>query len=664
MRLTLFPKTTLIASSLLVNLFSINTIWSPTQGWYREWAYYSSSLTPYKDFYLPFPPLFVWINQLFLLFPDPILTERIFMVLIWTLLSLGLYLMIEKLIANKKAALLGTLLSVYAFQFSPTNTIAGYYEFALMLLFWGVYCCLLEKPYLNLLGGVGIAAASLTKQNFVVGLPVFIFCICAIWVFEKKFLKKILIASIGILLTYLVFGIYLLLTDSFSAFVKIMLEGGGKSPHLTALIYSLLAPITEPRAVITLLFGFALIFVVSLKVSLSRSQILSAYLLAMIFLWFLVPSSINNQAWGRLGLIIGLSIFLTNYYLAGTEPFLVGDEIFLWLLLVTPAGTFVAAEVLMRIWPVQNHRIAATGKIADGFASYFVSVFLTLAFTGCILFVLKNFTKAKTPNQLLSGYPFQSNLTDKLSTLVLLIFLLFAGVLNAFNGGFDFPSNLGLGAFGIAVLIDQFGEQVFKLRFLWVFAISFVIASMSITLHIYSWFGWNENFSAHSSNQIPIFRNMHLTGYETDYYTRISIAVDNANHALPKSNGKNPRLFVFPMEPIIYDLSKIEQYRVNCPILHFDICPERVATLDLKRIMQDPPEIVVLFDLGKDFIRSNEATFRGGKNSAYQSILKYFVKSRDYTLVDSLLPDGTNLATTSILVRQPQKSISEDKIIK
>jgi hypothetical protein len=116
-----------------LNIFLINTIWTPTQGWYLEWAnYMNQGLNPHTDFYLPFPPLFVWVNRIFLWTADPLIAERFFMTIAYSLLSLGLFKLLTRFF-SLNIAIYTSLLSILIFQLSPTNTISGYYEFAILL---------------------------------------------------------------------------------------------------------------------------------------------------------------------------------------------------------------------------------------------------------------------------------------------------------------------------------------------------------------------------------------------------------------------------------------------------------------------------------------------------------------------------------------------------
>ena len=75
-----------------ISLTSISTIWSPTQDWYLEWAsYWNEGLLPYKDFFFPFPPLYLYLYKFILYTPDPLLFSRLFNFAVVIVLNVGLY---------------------------------------------------------------------------------------------------------------------------------------------------------------------------------------------------------------------------------------------------------------------------------------------------------------------------------------------------------------------------------------------------------------------------------------------------------------------------------------------------------------------------------------------------------------------------------------------
>ena len=75
-----------------ISLTSISTIWSPTQDWYLEWAsYWNNGLLPYKDFYFPLPPLYLFFYKYILQTPDPLLFSRLFNFVIILALNVGTY---------------------------------------------------------------------------------------------------------------------------------------------------------------------------------------------------------------------------------------------------------------------------------------------------------------------------------------------------------------------------------------------------------------------------------------------------------------------------------------------------------------------------------------------------------------------------------------------
>jgi hypothetical protein len=69
----------------------------------------------------------------------------------------------------------------------------------------------------------------------------------------------------------------------------------------------------------------------------------------------------------------------------------------------------------------------------------------------------------------------------------------------------------------------------------------------------------------------------------------------------------------------------------------------------LKSFKRVSPDLVVLFDLGVDFVTANEKTWRSGNVSVYSKIQNYFLYSGRYEVVRKIPPNSSNLSTVYIL---------------
>ena len=638
-----------------LNFFLINTVWTPTQGWYFEWAsYIKEGMIPYRDFYLPFPPLYVWVNRLFLFAPDPLLAERIMMTVIYSLLSLGLYKFLTKFFSSQ-IAICAAILSILTFQFSPTNTIGGYFEFALLLASWGLYLVLSDDSMKRFIGGILLVGSSLTKQNFLILVFVVVILEIKVSLDKEKLHPKKYSVSLGVFVSYSTFMGYLLATDSLSRFIGIMLQGGGKNPNIISLLKNILAPSLIPS--ILFLFCLLVIILTQIKHETWIPSRENKYLM-----WFLVTqlvslmlSPVSNLNEHRISIVmflffsIGIAVtwkFLLQQSLV-KKPLLISTVIF-----ITPVSMFISNEIYLR-------SISFDNSIFQSLVNYSSKVGISV--TGLLLIIMNVFiifqlSSVLVPRvrSILHGCFEDSK--DHSVLLTKLNFILFgligAGLLNAINGGFEFAANLILGAVSLAYFIKIFEKSLKKNLFILIFTLYFMISSVQIGLYNYQWFGWNESVSGHSTTEksnVPLFRNFFLSLPQKNFYQEIQSGIDSAEEAILDSREFDAKVLVFPMQPIVGRMSNLSNYRMNCPILHFDVCPDNEGQKDLQSIMENPPDLVILFDLGKQFVELNEQTWRDGQISTYRKTQNFFLKSGRYSVVKIIKPDSVNLSRVYIL---------------
>jgi len=645
---------------LLLNFFLVNTTWTPTQGWYLEWGrYIAEGDVPYKDFYIPFPPLFAYVNRLFLFASDPLLAERIFMTLLFSLLASGLFKLLTKFFSSG-IAFISSMLASLVFQFSPTNTIAGYYEFSLMFACWGLYFTLSKTWNGRFFGGVCLVASSLTKQNFIALVAIVV--IMEIFLNYKSGYRHILKNPIlvSIASSYSLFTIYLLMNQIFLDFVGTMIQGGGKNPNAFQLLKNLAAPaLNFWNAFFTCLIILALFHhQKTLSKEYLKSNPLYSFLLTfLIFSLFSTESDVlGYQSRKSLFLyaFIWLAILLIpkglwdsssrNYFRFG----ILG-------LYSLPVLTFIANEVVRREIPEFSeflHKLNTYSVLLGGeLLGLLLNILILFILVFAISILIPRFKVA-----FYKGFALNRSIPDIGSRLsFILAGLIVSGLLNAFNGGFEFSANLLLGAIALACFINYFKYQLRSTVVLAITLLLLGLSSIQIGLYNYQWFGWNEANSVHpiiGRSQIEQFRNFRLTEPQIHFYEEVQAGIALAKDSISKSNLHSPKIVTFPMQPIITEMSELPRYKLNCPILHFDICPDDQAQVDLQMLRSNPADIVVLFDLGSEFILENERVWRSGNNSTYSKIQDYLLNGKRYIVIYKIRPDDFNLSTVYILAKK------------
>ena len=646
-----------------LNFFLVNTIWTPTQGWYLEWAsYLNQGLNPYTDFYLPFPPLFVWINRVFLWSSDPLITERFFMTIAYSLLSLGLYKLLSRFF-SLNTAVFTSLVSILIFQLSPTNTISGYYEFAILLAAWGLYFSFSESSAKRFFGGALLVASCLTKQNFLPLILAIILMESFSFQNKKKFGIDKYATTFGAFCTFTIFTGYLVVNNSLLRFIEIMLQGGGKDPEVLALIKNILAPTLNPSTLF--LFCLILLTITMFKDGTQTAEkergLVQSFFVAQMVVIMLNPSSISSLIERRLSILVfgvALIVILFNWKLFYQPTVSLKSWIVIFIIFLTPFSVFVINEIFLRTSLNQSRFFHFLNDYSSNAGSK-TSGLLLLAMNACVLVQISAIRYTKLKQYFYRCFKDgvdQPSLLTKLNYVV--IGLLAAGLLNAVNGGFDFPANLILGSISIAFFVKHFEQSLKKKLFVITFAFSILLSSIQIGIHNYQWFGWNEVASGHSisdRSELRVFRNFYLTDPQKNFYEEVRSGIDLAEKELAKSTKPDPKIVIFPMQPVISELSSLTKYRLNCPILHFDVCPDNEAVKDLKNFKRNPPDLVVLFDLGMDFINSNEKIWRDGKISTYREIQEFFLESGWYSTLKIVQSNSVSLSEVYILVLNTER---------
>jgi hypothetical protein len=626
--------------SLFQNLPFVNSLWVPTQGWYLEWAKYAKSGIIYRDFYQPFGPTYTFLNMIWSIFPDPLLAQRLGDLLVWTFLLIGIYIFLLNFLPSR-FSFFSALISSTIFQFSATNTIGGYYELSLCFIVWAGIALQKKSNLFSFFGGCFLSLGVLTKQNW---LPIFvvftIFSLVSWRSVANQIVKRVMLFTIGALSVFAILALYLFLNGALTDFLLAMLSAGGKSPNVERLLQNLILPITQSNSLI-LVFLLSICFMPQNKmVPNFRGYYWQYILFAIVLTKYFLPLRFQGLLWGRSDLV--LIIIISFLLLIRVRDF--GRSNYAAYLIVAssliPGFFIIFTDLVLRLRPNTNVALELNAT-ATHIATQFTNIALPLSILGFVLFFRRKklFHTGLDENQ------------ERLQSLFL-ITLFLSGVLNSFNGGFDFNSNLILGSLGIGFILKKISKSVEFYRPLICVALLFVFASVSIAGNVYSWFGWDEKVGIHTNkkvNDTDLFRNFILTQEEHNFYSQLSTLITSARQEIDPKFTDNPTLMTFPMQPIVNRLQPVSPYVLRCPVLHFDICNDFEAKKDYKNIQVNPPDIVVVFDLGDPFIEENENAWRYGKKSVYRSIQDFLLSER-YVKIGEVLGVKSNLAKVSVLV--------------
>ncbi len=642
------PESQIILASLFLNIFSINTIWTPTQGWYIEWAKLLESQTIYKEFYVPFPPLFVLMNLLFLnVGLPPLIATRILDLLVFSILSLGIF-KLASIYFSKTISFWATITSIIMFQVDSTNTIGGYYEFAMCCAVWGTYLFTFESNGRKFVSGLLLAFASLTKQNYIF-LLLALFLYSASNLLHKRSEKSSKCAILGMFLPIALLATYLFSKDALVDFIRTMIEGGGKNPNLKNLVLSLIAPPTDPFS-FHLFTKFALLaMAVFVTQKMKRFELVATSFLVVTTLYSVFPGAIIKYELPIVGNRTSIFVFalivtfvylnlkhLNKLQINITLCIFLGT-FFSFLILETINRTHFKTKVLGQTLMLQLN------KVSDVLLGGIRYTLLIMGIFGLFLLISKISIIGKRDD--FQDQQIQRKFsTNQTRTKYILGGLIVSGVVNAFNGGFDYIANIPLFIWGVCFILSL-ARIYFKFILLKTLSVYLVLmATFSIQFNVYSWFGWNEKFSKHNylilhedDNRLPKeFRGMALTDYQFNLYSDIYKEIGKLEEDKLKENS----FVALPMNPIFNTMSNFKKYRLFCPIQHFDICPDRALFKDYENFIHNPPSYVLYFDYGDEFVFANEEVWRNGETSVFRKIRELLLVSNKYSVVKAWRKDN------------------------
>ena len=173
-------------------------------GWFGTWAHISQELTPYRDYFVPFPILGLWIEgSLPNLFSHYVFAEQVVAGLLWLVLICGQYLL-ATLIWKPKHSAIGAIFAAYFHFAFPVLKLATYYEVMLLCLVYGSYFVALgakrghSAPRYLFLGGIFLAASPFVKQTAVLpSILILVFVLRCLTKTEKKIDKNVVTLICG-----------------------------------------------------------------------------------------------------------------------------------------------------------------------------------------------------------------------------------------------------------------------------------------------------------------------------------------------------------------------------------------------------------------------------------------------------------------------------------
>lgn len=640
-----------------------------TNGFFLIWDRMAKEATLYRDFYFPLPPVALFVEGTIPnLFENPQVAEQYLQGAKWLAVSWLLFLVIQKFSRSAPVTFVGSTLALTAYLCSPGNITAGYLELAWLFLLAAILFAIKtfegQKKTLHpfLFGGF-LSLAFLTKQSALVAVAVLVTTYLVLFVRSGAFnsnYKQHAALLLGLATPITLLVVFGLTSESLEPAVQQIFGGGGKDPGSGNWFWWGLASLAPTSSILPWLeigiFAIALGLMPRTPAASSSNQRVILAGVASVFLGLAVLA------------FIGLDLLRQPYSgpLATVVVLLVG--LISWALF--KALTYEnllppALRVLERIWALPalaalfcavlvylgSYRMARFDGGAQAWLSSNLGNINALGAFTTALGVLWGIAT-------LFRRDFQA---ERLATSYLIVAGSFGfAVMNAASGGLSIETWLLPIPFAVSWLWTRISAQLQG-------TIASVVAASLILIPIstfasgqsnlpYSWWGLSTasiNEPRRLGAEISP-SGFHLSDSDSSMYrgvrTTTSKVLEQLGVETPILLGPNTAGIAAGL------IGDVSIYKTTCVILWFDICPPDTAEQDARKIMNDPPKIII-WNFAPDFvIAGHEQGFNRGKVSGISVVQnwidKEFVEGRYANRFVRVMGDGSDKWVLRVLVRQ------------
>ena len=546
------------------------------EGWY---TYYAQCMhrgeLPYRDFEFLFPPVYLYcIFIITQIFGYKIMVLRLFGVLLFVFISIGVYKVIQLIVGKKKnwIAFVASVASVFYMQSENAQVFYDYVRlmdlFVVIITYFtlryikGVLDDREEVGWLYTTGGV-TAILIFTKQN--TGLIILAYTICLLFFtfFYKNYnLKKIIFR-----------------------------------------IIQLLAPVVGISAIIFVIMalnGMLVPFINSIG-----GDAISAKggIVAALFGW--IP---NNAEAFRTELFITIIWVLLLVQIASIKITERNSKI---IEQITPI-LFGVITFLMIIVALRSEQFAKNNLFNFIVSPYKIFLVVFTMFIGLGIKILLYHIKGENVDQ------FQY-----------LAFSL-AGMYFAISYASGTCGGLanGQATLGVAFIIFWLLYYISKNGFVWagiaeLLLISvFCVQTVSLKL-VNTYYWWEMRTASHWENtvqcSVPLLKGIYISQDESKLY-------DNIYQIVSKETEETENIYCFPNIPIIYSMCDRIDPGVKSKVQWFDVSTDDTLREDIFVISNNPPKAIIIYNTPDGAYDAHEKLFRNGKISGTREMRNYLTK--------------------------------------
>lgn len=632
-----------------------------SNGWFLAWADRGRLQTPYKDFYLPIPPVGLFVlGRLPLLFSDPLLAEQIVNVIVWLMLVVSIYLILQ-IIVTKRVALVATTVATSLYFSQPYNIIAGYFELALGLLFLGSFLLLRDlleddadyKFNWLWIAGSLLTLSILTKQSFVI--PAVMILVPWLWLHknQKQKFRLVLVGASAPVVTVLVWAQY---HGMLSRMVTQLAGGGGKGVESFSIVKKIwewgVVPSFTASSIIPWLIFFGILGIrnyLTKNNNLMVSQV--QILLLLVFSYRLLYTLFAGEKIVGLALVLHLLLLLcflslvTNFKI----DFLPVDS-----LSCKDIGIsfYIFALVISLIWPIisdpSGWTIVRVGENIS--ASLIVGSFVLVIWLAFGIRGSHSFSAFKAAMHCRS---FQ---------LILFMVIIGVPVASTLSGQLTIESWILPCSVLLALMVQMTMDERYRVSgrmpiFMVLCLILFSSSSRTV-MNPYTWWGLNEQpISAPGQKvQVDALRNFRISTEMGRYYQTIENLV-NAS-AAAKGSGNQLKIYYGIQNQGLSILLQKRPIHTRCVIMWWDVCPPNEMKQSVADVVSTRPDLIIWNNPPEEVQRGHEIAFNGGRPGHLRDLQKWIdeqVTQGKYKVVQIVSIPGTETWKTEVIAKNNQE---------
>lgn len=612
------------------NLLLINKFFPITEGWFQDYArYMMAGQVPYRDFYVPVPPGFLYLNELLrYFFGDVFLYYRIYGFLERLVLVTIVFFLFKRLY-NEKLLFISLLTGSVIYIANIQDIFYGYYQtsflFSMLVLVAVVkmYENYDSKPvyYWSILFGAFSVISFLFKQTIGVLLPIFLESAFVVLTIKRDWRKTIACGLASFFSAIIILGVvgYIFTNDNaLLPCIEQIFLGAKSKGSLSGVFFNFIPRMITKHSIQTFLASGAMFLCYYIYSHVNRK----IYKNACISLLVLIEYGIIYNSFFRFIDFHSLNILKSIMCVLIIIVFLIISYFTLRCQSTVNSVLFISAVLFACFFTIQHSRLSAFNYMDARNARQsliYLMFFINLVW---LLYEFYRLIRCEIHyNQaikfLILCASFGIMYAHGLSAIVedhgtLLIVTLLLCELLSVNIAFENFIKSGIVYFCVLTILCVF------------------IQKCNLPYH---WWGVN---ALHPIREAKYeYKDPNLAGIIGD---KASVNELNRIYELVSSLKKDgDTMYTFP---------HINYFNVMCgldsptfaKVHYFDVCPDYMIDKDLEQLKAKPPTFVLIQNFDENAWKIHEDVFRDGKLSAQRKIIEHYhlqILQKKYKMVDS-----------------------------